>query len=94
VLAGSGIGWFACRSVARLSSWRTKLATATTAAATSAVCLTALAGRGSGAAGVDRLSAVGTRPWVFGAVLLAELVVGAAASVLVRQLLLRFRLHR
>ena len=94
VLAGGGIGWFACRSVARLSSWRTKLATATTAAATSAVCLTLLAGRGSGAAGVDRLSAVGTRPWAFGALLLAELVVGAAASVLVRQLLLRFRPHR
>ncbi|HEY6742554.1 MAG TPA: DUF6350 family protein [Lapillicoccus sp.] len=94
VLAGSGIGWLACRSVARLSSWRTKLATATTAAATSAVCLTVLAARGSGAAGVDRLSAVGTRPWAFGALLLAALVAGAAASVLVRQLLLRLRPHR
>jgi hypothetical protein len=94
VLAGSGIGWLACRSVARLSSWRTKLATATTAAATSAVCLALLAARGSGAAGVDRLSAVGTRAWAFGGLLLAELLVGAAASVLVRQLLLRFRPHR
>ena len=94
VLAGGSIGWLACRSVARLSSWRTKFATATTAAATSAVCLTVLAARGSGAAGVDRLSAVGTRPWAFGVLLLAELVAGAAASVLVRQLLLRLRPHR
>jgi hypothetical protein len=94
VLAGGVIGWTACRSVARLSSWRTKLATAMTAATTSAVLLALLAARGSGAAGVDRLSAVGTRPWAFGALLLAELLVGAAASVLVRQLLVRFRPHR
>ena len=83
VLAGVGIGWLACRSLARLSSWRTKLATAVTAAATSAVCVTVLAAMGSGAVGVERLSAVGTRPLLFGAVLLGQLVAGAAASVLV-----------
>ena len=94
VLAGVGIGWLACRSLARLSSWRTKLATAITAAATSAVCLTVLAAMGSGAVGVERLSAVGTRPLLFGAVLLGQLVAGAAASVLVAQLLLRVRPHR
>lgn len=94
VLAGVGIGWLACRSLARLSSWRTKLATAVSAAATSAACLTVLAAMGSGAVGVERLSAVGTRPLLFGAVLLGQLVAGAAASVLVAQLVLRVRPHR
>jgi hypothetical protein len=94
VLAGGGIGWLGCRSLARLSSWRTKLASALTAAVTSAGCLTVLAVMGSGPVGVERLSAVGTRPWLFGAVLLGELAAGAAASVLVTQLLLRFRPHR
>ena len=94
MLAGVGIGWLACRSLARLSSWRTKLATAMTAAATSAVCVTVLAAMGSGAVGVERLSAVGTRPLLFGAALLGQVVAGAAASVLGAQLLLRVRPHR
>jgi hypothetical protein len=94
VVAGAVIGWLACRSLARLSSWRTKLATAATAAATSAVALTLLAALGSGAVGLDRLSAVGTTPLLFGGVLLGELVAGASAFVLARQLLLRLRPHR
>ena len=94
VLAGGGIGWLACRNLARLSSWRTKLATAVTAAATSAVVITVLAALGSGAVGVDRLGSVGTRPLVFGAALLGLLVAGAAVSVLSAQLLLRARPHR
>jgi len=94
VLAGGVIGWLACRSLARLSSWRTKLATALAAVVTSAAGLTVLAAIGSGAVGVDRLSAVGTRPLVFGAALLGLLVAGAALSVLSAQLLLRARPHR
>jgi len=94
VLAGGVIGWLACRSLARLSSWRTKLATALAAVVTSAAGLTVLAALGSGAVGVDRLSAVGTRPLVFGAALLGLLVAGAALSVLSAQLLLRARPHR
>ena len=43
---------------------------------------------------MERLSDVGTRPLLFGAALLGQLVVGAAASVLVAQLLLRMRPHR
>lgn len=93
VLAGGVIGWLACRSLARLSSWRTKLATALVAVVTSAVGLTVLAALGSGAVGVERLSAVGTRPLVFGAALLGLLVAGAALSVLSAQLLLRVRPH-
>jgi hypothetical protein len=94
VLAGGVIGWLGCRSLPRLSSWRTKLASALTAAVTAAVALTVLAVLGSGAVGVERLSAVGTRPWLFGAVLLGQLVAGAALTVVVTQLLLRFRPHR
>ncbi len=94
VLAGGVIGWLACRSLARLSSWRTKLATALAAVVTSAAGLTVLAALGSGAVGVERLSAVGTRPLVFGAALLGLLVAGAALSVLSVQLLLRVRPHR
>ncbi|HEU4330709.1 MAG TPA: DUF6350 family protein [Lapillicoccus sp.] len=94
VLVGVGIGWLGCRSLARLSSWRTKIASALTAAVTSAAALTVLAALGSGAVGVERLSAVGTRPWLFGVVLLGQLAAGAAASVLVAQLMLRFRPHR
>ena len=94
VLAGGVIGWLACRRLARLSSWRTKLATALAAVVTSAAGLTVLAALGSGAVGVDRLSAVGTRPLVFGAALLGLLVAGAALSVLSAQLLLRARPHR
>jgi len=94
VLAGGVIGWLACRSLARLSSWRTKLATALAAVVTSAAGLTVLAALGSGAVGVDRLSAVGTRPLVFGAALLGLLVAGTALSVLSAQLLLRARPHR
>ena len=94
VLAGGVIGWLACRSLARLSSWRTKLATALAAVVTSAAGLTVLAALGSGAVGVERLSAVGTRPLVFGAALLGLLVAGAALSVLSAQLLLRARPHR
>ncbi len=94
VLAGGVIGWLACRSLARLSSWRTKLATALAAVVTSAAGLTVLAALGSGAVGVDRLGAVGTRPLVFGAALLGLLVAGAALSVLSAQLLLRACPHR
>jgi hypothetical protein len=94
VFAGGVIGWLACRSLARLSSWRTKLATALAAVVTSAAGLTVLAALGSGAVGADRLSAVGTRPLVFGAALLGLLVAGAALSVLSAQLLLRARPHR
>ena len=64
------------------------------AVVTSAAGLTVLAALGSGAVGVDRLSAVGTRPLVFGAALLGLLVAGAALSVLSAQLLLRARPHR
>jgi len=94
VLAGGVIGWLACRSLARLSSWRTKLATALAAVVTSAAGLTVLAALGSGAVGVDRLSAVGTRPLVFGAALLGLRVAGTALSVLSAQLPLRARPHR
>ena len=90
---GALVGWLACRSLARLSSWRTKLAAAVAAASTAAVLTTGLALLGSGSVGVDRLRDVGTQPALFGLALLGELLLGAAGSVLVAQLRLRLR-HR
>jgi hypothetical protein len=94
VLAGAAVGWLACRSVARLSSWRTKLAAAGTAATVSALGVSVLAALGSGAVGVDRLSDVGTGPLLVGVVLAGQLVAGAAVFVLADQLTLRLRPHR
>lgn len=93
VLVGALLAWLACRPLARLSSWRTKLGVVATSAATSAVAVTLLALLGSGSVGVDRLRAVGTHPALLGAALFGELLVGGAAYVLVAQLRLRFR-HR
>ena len=66
VLAGGVIGWLACRSLARLSSWRTKLATALAAVVTSAAGLTVLAALGSGAVGVDGSVPSGLGHWCSG----------------------------
>ena len=93
VLAGGVIGWLACRSLARLSSWRTKFATALAAVVTSAAGPHRARRPRFGSGGVDRLSAVRTRPLVFGAALLGLLVAGAALSVLSAQRLLRGRPH-
>ena len=93
VLVGVLLAWLACRRLARLSSWRTKLGVVATAAVTSSVAVTLLALLGSGSAGVDRLRAVGAQPALLGAALLGELLAGGAAYVLVAQLRLRFR-HR
>ncbi len=92
-LVGALVGWLACRSLARLSSWRTKLAAAVAAASTAAVLTTGLALLGSGSVGVDRLRDVGTQPALFGLALMGELLLGAAGSVLAAQLRLRLR-HR
>jgi hypothetical protein len=94
VLVGVGIGWGACRSLARLSSWRTKAATALAGASTTAAGATVLAALGSGSAGVDRLRDVGTHPLLLGLALLGELVLGALVYVLVGQLRLVFRPNR
>ena len=91
VLVGALLGWLAGRRLARLASWRTKLAVVATAATTSTVVLTLLALLGSGSLGVDRLRAVGVQPALLGAALLGELVAGGAAYVLTAQLRLRFR---
>ena len=93
VLIGALLGWLACRPVARLSSWRTKLAVVATAAVTSSMAISLLALLGSGSVGVDRLRAVGVHPALLGAALLGELLLGGAAYVLGAQVRLRLR-HR
>lgn len=93
VAMGAVIGWQSCRALARLSSWRTRLVTASAAVTTSAVAVTVLALLGSGSLGVDRLRAVGPQPLLLGAVLLGDLLLGAGAYVAVTQLRLRLRPH-
>ena len=93
VIVGAVLGWLACRRLARLASWRTKLAAVAAAAVTSSVAVTVLALLGSGSVGVDRLRAVGAQPALLGPALLAELLLGGAAYVAVVQLRLRVR-HR
>ena len=82
VAVGAVVGWRACRGLARLSSWRTKLATAATAATLCALAVGLLAALGSGSAGVARLEQVGPDAGALTGALLAELLVGAAAYVL------------
>ncbi|MEO8828171.1 MAG: DUF6350 family protein [Lapillicoccus sp.] len=91
VLGGVVTAWLACRGIARLASWRTKLATSVAAAAVAVAGLTLLSWLGSGAVGVDRLSDVGSRPLLVGVALLGELLVGAAAYVAGAQLWIRLR---
>ncbi len=81
----------ACQSVARLSSWRTKLLTASAAAVTAAAALGLLAALGTGAAGVDRLRHVGPSPLALAGALLGELLVGAVLYVAVDQIRQRRR---
>ncbi len=91
VLAGAVTAWLACRGIARLASWRTKLATSAAAAAVAALSLGLLCWVGGGAVGVDRLSHVGAHPLLVGAALLGELLVGAVVFVAGAQLWIRLR---
>lgn len=91
---GALVGWRSCRTLARLASWRSKAATACSAAMTTALALTVLAVLGSGSVGVDRLRAVGTSPLLFAAAWTGELLLGATAYVGLSQLRMRLRPHR
>ncbi len=71
----------ACRSVARLASWRTKLMTSVASVAVSAGVIAVLTVLSTGSAGIDRLRHVGPSPLALGAALLGELLLGAALYV-------------
>jgi len=81
VAVGILVSHRACRSVARLSSWRTKLMTSVASVAMSAVLIGALTLLSTGSAGVDRLRHVGPSPLALTAALLGELALGALLHV-------------
>jgi len=81
VAVGFLVSHRACRAVARLSSWRTKLVTSLASVAVSAVVIGALTLLSTGSAGVDRLRHVGPSPLALTAALLGELVLGALLHV-------------
>jgi len=89
VLVGALVSWLACRRLARLSSWRTKLETSGAACVVTAVLVLMATFLASGSLGTQRLAHVGPNPWLVTAVVLGELLVGAAAHLGVDRILRR-----
>jgi len=81
VAAGALVGWRAVRVLARLSSWRAKAETAALACLTAALVLTLASYLAGGSLGAARLSGLGAPSLVFGAAVLAELLLGSAVFV-------------
>jgi hypothetical protein len=81
VAAGALVGWHAVRVVARLSSWRAKAETAASACLIAALVLTLASYLAGGSLGAARLSGLGAPSLLFGAAVLAELLLGAAVYV-------------
>ncbi len=81
VAAGALVGWRALHVVARLSSWRAKAVTAAWACLIAALVLTLASSLAGGSLGAARLSGLGAPSLAFGATVLGELLVGAAAVV-------------
>lgn len=81
VAAGGLVGWRALRVVARLSSWRAKAETATSACLVAALVLTLATALAGGSLGSARLTGLGAPALVFGATVLGELLLGAAVVV-------------
>lgn len=89
VVVGALVSWLACRRLARLSGWRTKLETAVTACVVTALLVLVASSLASGSLGVQRLQHVGPNPWLVAACVLGELLVGALAHLGVDRLLQR-----
>jgi Family of unknown function (DUF6350) len=81
VAAGALVGWRALRAVARLSSWQVKTHVTVAACVVAALVLTLASALAGGSLGADRLSGVGASSLVFGAAVLGEMLLGAAAVV-------------
>jgi len=81
VAAGGLVGWRALRVVARLSSWRAKAETATSACLVAALVLTLATALAGGSLGSARLTGLGAPALVFGATVLGELLLGATVVV-------------
>ena len=81
VLVGGLVAVLARRDLARLSTWRTKLSTSVAACGVAALVVLVAATFASGSLGVDRLTHVGTRPWLLALVVLGELLLGSSVVV-------------
>jgi hypothetical protein len=81
VAAGALVGWRALRAVARLSSWRVKAAVAGASCVVAALILTLASDLAGGSLGAARFSGLGAPSLLFGASVLAELLLGAAVVV-------------
>jgi Family of unknown function (DUF6350) len=81
VAAGGLVGWRALRVLARLSSWQAKVETAASGCLVAALVLTLASVLAGGSLGAARLSGLGAPSLVFGATVLGELLLGAAAVV-------------
>ena len=81
VAAGALVGWRALREVARLSALRVKAKTAASACVVTALVLTVASALAGGSLGAVRLGWVGAPSLEFGAAVLGELLLGAAAVV-------------
>ena len=81
VAAGALVGWRALRVLARLSSWRAKVETSASGCLVAALVLTLASALAGGSLGAARLSGLGAPSLVFGATVLGELLLGAAAVV-------------
>ena len=81
VAAGALVGWLALRVLARLSSWQAKVETAASGCLVAALVLTVASALAGGSIGAARLSGLGAPSLVFGASVLGELLLGAAAVV-------------
>ncbi len=86
VLAGAWLGWRGARSAARLASWWTKAQVALAAALMVTVVVLVLSWLASGGLAPGLLSTVGVEPLRVASALLAELLVGALATVSVLHL--------
>lgn len=82
VAVGAWVGRRSVATVARLSRVRTKLVVAASGCATTAVALALLDAVGGGSLGQFRLASIGAPALELGAVLFAELLVGAVGYVL------------
>ena len=90
VVVGGVTSFLVTRPMARLASSRAKLTTSAAAVTVSALAITLLAVLSTGSVGLERLSHVGPSPFLLGAALLGELLLGAVLFVGVD----RVRQHR
>ena len=90
VAVGALVARRSCRTMARLASWRSRLATAAWAVATSGIVVGVLVALSNGSAGIERLRHVGPPALTMTGALVGELLLGAVLYVVVGHVWLRW----